>query len=77
VGLPAYEDDFPEPHVAETGSPHARYAIVTKQGEHWKAEFVAVSYDYSLAAEQARKNYRPDWEMGLLTGYMQKIEESI
>src|SRR5690606_6172570 len=28
VGLPAYEDDAPFPHVVETGSPDARYAIV-------------------------------------------------
>ena len=28
VGLPAYDDVAPEPHVMETGSPHARYAVL-------------------------------------------------
>ncbi len=28
VGLPAYEDNIPEYHVVETGSHHARYAIL-------------------------------------------------
>lgn len=28
VGLPAYDDDAPYPHVIEAGTPHARYAII-------------------------------------------------
>ena len=31
VGLPAYDDVFPEYHVVETGSPHARYALLEKE----------------------------------------------
>lgn len=31
VGLPAYSDDLPVPHKMETGSPHARYAMVSKR----------------------------------------------
>jgi predicted phosphodiesterase len=70
VGLPAYEDDTPEYHVMETGSPHARYAILENKNGAWRVELVAVAYNHLMAAEQARKNNRPDWEMGLLTGFM-------
>jgi hypothetical protein len=31
VGLPAYDDIHPYPHVVETASPDARYAIVERQ----------------------------------------------
>jgi putative phosphoesterase len=70
VGLPAYDDVFPEPHVMEAGSHHARYAILENQNEIWNAEIVEVAYNYQKAAEQARKNNRPDWEIGLQTGFM-------
>ncbi|MCX6050691.1 MAG: metallophosphoesterase family protein, partial [Chloroflexi bacterium] len=70
VGLPAYEDSEPEPHVIETGSPHARYAILEQQDRTWQVELVAIAYDYQSAANQARQNKRLDWEVGLRTGYM-------
>jgi predicted phosphodiesterase len=72
VGLPAYEADSPEHHVMETGSPHARYAIVEYRNGSWLAELVAISYDHQKAAEQARRNHRPDWEVGLQMGTMQQ-----
>ena len=31
VGLPAYSDDLPFPHCMETGSPHARYAVMEER----------------------------------------------
>jgi putative phosphoesterase len=70
VGLPAYDDEFPEYHIMETGSPHARYAILEYKDGEWLPEIIAVSYDHQKAAEQARKNGRPDWEMGIQTGFM-------
>ena len=70
VGLPAYEDDFPEYHVMETGSPHARYAILEKMNDQWQTEGIAVPYDFERSAEQARRNGRPDWETALRTGFM-------
>jgi putative phosphoesterase len=73
VGLPAYyDDDSSKPHVVETGSPHARYAILEKIERSWRVEMVVLEYDYARAAEQARKNGRLDWEMGLRTGFMGK-----
>ncbi len=70
VGLPAYEDAEPEPHVIETGSPHARYAILEQHDQVWQVELIAVAYDHLRAANQARQNNRLDWEVGLRTGYM-------
>jgi hypothetical protein len=54
----------------ETGSPHARYAILERQAEHWLVELIAVSYDHHKAAAQASKNGRPDWAIGLQTGVL-------
>lgn len=69
VGLPAYAHDRPEPHLVETGSPDARYAVLERAERGWKAQLVAVPYDHVAAAERARTSDRPDWECALRTGY--------
>ena len=70
VGLQAYYDmDHPFPHGIETGSPHARYALLDRTGSGWHAAFHAVDYDWNAAAQIARAGGRPDWEYALLTGY--------
>jgi putative phosphoesterase len=70
VGLPGFDDDHPYPHVIETGSPDARYAIVEKHNGAWLASLITVSYAHQEMAELARLRNRPDWESALLTGYM-------
>jgi predicted phosphodiesterase len=70
VGLQAYQDDYPYPHVVETGSPDARYAIVECRAAGWVVEMFTVPYDHQKMAELARLRGRPDWEHALLTGYM-------
>jgi putative phosphoesterase len=70
VGLPAYEDASGGYFVVESGSPHARYAVVENPEDGWKTEIVLIPYDYELAARQAHKNNRPDYEIGLRTGFM-------
>ena len=70
VGLPAYRDDGETPHVSETGSPQARYAVAQRAGDAWRVEFVALDYDWIAAARQAGSNSRPDWEDALRTGYV-------
>jgi len=72
VGLPAYTHDRPEAHVMETGLPDARYAVIERSSRGWQAQLVAVPYDHHAAAEQARRNGRPDWEFALRTGYAAK-----
>ncbi len=68
VGLPAYSDDLPFPHVMETFSPHARYSIVFKGAGGWRIESIAVPYDWEWAVEMAGRNGRPDWIPWLRTG---------
>jgi predicted phosphodiesterase len=68
VGLPAYDDDQPFAHRVETGSPHARYAILSDEGGNWTAELRAIVYDWEQAARHAEANGRPDWAHALRTG---------
>jgi diadenosine tetraphosphatase ApaH/serine/threonine PP2A family protein phosphatase len=68
VGLPAYQDDFPYAHTMAAGSPHARYAILTRHAAGWDVELLTVTYDWGAAATQASMNGRPDWAGWLRTG---------
>lgn len=42
VGCPAYDHDAPRPHVMESGSPHARYALLRRRGDVWEVELRTV-----------------------------------
>lgn len=66
VGLPAYDEEVPVPHVIESFSPHARYASV----EDTTVSFHLVEYDWNTAARKATELGRPDWARGIATGRM-------
>lgn len=68
VGLQAYADDQPWPHLMETGSPHARYAALERSESGWNVEQIQLRYDWESAARQARANGRDDWAFRLTTG---------
>jgi predicted phosphodiesterase len=68
VGLQAYTDESPYPHSMEAGSPHARYAIISKNSQSWNVQHVSVPYEWEKAAQVARRNGREDWAAWLLTG---------
>lgn len=70
VGLPAYDDIHPYKHFVETGSPHARYAVVQKTATSWKTNLCSVSYDFESMACLAEHRNRPDWAIALRTGRM-------
>lgn len=71
VGLPAYDDPEAPAHVSESGSPHARYAILTVEGGLLAGvEHIALRYDHESAAAQADRNGRPEWGYALRTGFM-------
>jgi predicted phosphodiesterase len=74
VGLPAYEDDRPHFHLIETGTPQARYALLTRHDNGWQAELHSVDYDFEAAARQAERNGRPDWADALRTGRVGRFE---
>lgn len=68
VGLPAYIDEYPSEHAMETGTSHARYAIMSQTKNGWLVEDIAVPYDWQTAVKAALKNGRPDWAVWLETG---------
>lgn len=71
VGLPAYDDLYPTPHMVQTGSPDARYALVERQSQGgWFVGLHGVPYDHEHMARMAERNGRPDWAYALRTGYM-------
>jgi putative phosphoesterase len=69
VGCPTYDDPGDDPHVSESGSPHARYAVLSIIGELVSAEMLAVSYDWKAASARAETNGRTEWAYGLRTGW--------
>jgi len=68
VGLQAYSAAWPYPHIVQTGSPHARYAIAERTPQGWTIQFLQVSYDWESAARRAESNGRPDWAHSLRSG---------
>ena len=68
VGLPAYDHDVPYVHCMESGSPHARYAILTQTKRGWQVEHIAVVYDWETAARLSEQNGRPHRSLWLRTG---------
>lgn len=69
VGLPGFRARNPYPHVAQAGSPHARYAVVEQDNEGgWHPVIRAVVYDWECAARKADAEGRPDWSRPLRTG---------
>ncbi|MBY4214598.1 metallophosphoesterase family protein [Rhodococcus fascians] len=71
VGAPAYDDDQPYPHVMESGSPHARYAVLDDHDTgSWTVSFERVEYDHGGAADDARAHGMTDIADALLTGFV-------
>jgi predicted phosphodiesterase len=77
VGEPAFDDTHPHPHVVETGSPHARWAVVARAAGvegGWHVSLRATAYDHEIAARRAEANGRPDWADALRTGRVGRLE---
>jgi predicted phosphodiesterase len=68
VGLPAYDDDLPVPHRMQTGTPHARWALIERTAQGWRADLRSAAYDYEAAAVQAEARQRADWAGWLRSG---------
>ncbi len=69
VGLPSYQDDHPNKHKMEVGSPHARYTLMTKSGADWNFQEKILTYDWDAASREAEKNGRPGWARALSHGF--------
>jgi len=76
VGLPAFDDTHPTLHYVETGSPHARYAIIDQEAKALNVTFVAAEYPWDQAASDAAAAGRPDWAHALATGYAKRSARS-
>lgn len=70
VGCPGYDDDEPVAHKVETGSPHARYAIIEKASGAWNVQFRLVSYDHMAMSRLAADRGRHEWASALATGWL-------
>jgi predicted phosphodiesterase len=70
VGLPVYDDIHPDKHWIETGSPHARYALMEKTPQGWNVQLRSIAYDFKPMAQLAEQRGRPDWVLPLRTGQM-------
>lgn len=91
VGLPAFDDDHPWPHLAEAGTPQARWAWVALEGgdtgvgagpdsgqpRRWTLHLRAVDYDFEAAARQAERHGRGDWADALRTGRVGRREADV
>ena len=67
VGCPVFAD-VPGVSSLELRSPHARYAILTRHGDRWAAEFYALDYDWDQAALRAQECGFLKWAEALATG---------
>ncbi|MEO0380798.1 MAG: metallophosphoesterase family protein [Pseudomonadota bacterium] len=70
VGLPAYDDETPVPHVVAAGSTAARYCIVTPRAGTWDVTFRAIPYDTARMAKMAQDAGRMDWAQAVSTGWL-------
>ncbi len=67
VGCPVFAD-VPGASSLELRSPHARYAILTRRGDRWAAEFYALEYGWDQATLRASDCGFPKWAEALATG---------
>ncbi|WP_131194708.1 metallophosphoesterase family protein [Lichenihabitans psoromatis] len=81
VGCPAYVDPDHPAHVSESGSPLARYAIVTVADDRATGlagvEFRAIPYDHEGAARRAESLGEQDWTYALRHGFIRATEAAI
>ncbi len=71
VGLPAYDDVTPVPHVVQSGDPAARFAVLERGGHGWDMSLHRVTYDASRMVALAQAHNRPDWAQPLKTGWFE------
>ncbi|MBR9765947.1 MAG: metallophosphoesterase family protein [Rhodobacteraceae bacterium] len=70
IGCPAYDDDHPVPHVMQTGTPNASYAIAERRAAGWQVCFRSVPYDPSRMVQLAEAAGRAEWARALATGWI-------
>jgi predicted phosphodiesterase len=75
VGLQAYDDVHPLPHVIENGSADARWALAERDRHGaWHVQLRTTPYDWRCAVARAQANDRGDWADALATGFVGRTE---
>jgi len=72
VGLPAYLGNGEYRFAMESMTPHAKYAIITVDGDNITVNQINCPYDWNAASEAARKNGNENVAKFLLYGRMPK-----
>jgi putative phosphoesterase len=72
VGLPAYLGNAQYRFAMESMTPHAKYAIITVDGDSISVNQINCPYDWEAASEAARKNGNENIAKFLLYGRMPK-----
>jgi putative phosphoesterase len=72
VGLPAYLGNGEYRFAMESMTPHAKYAIITVDGNDINIDQVNCTYDWNEAAKMAKENGSENWANFLLHGRMPK-----
>ena len=72
VGLPAYLGNAKYRFAMESMTPHAKYAVITIDGEDISVNQINCPYDWEAAAEAARNNGNENAARFLLYGRMPK-----
>lgn len=70
VGCPGYDDVSPVPHVMQTGTPDASYAILEQHGTQWTVSMKYVPYDSREMVKRATAVGRLEWASALATGWV-------
>ncbi|WP_412551206.1 metallophosphoesterase family protein [Shimia sp. MIT910701] len=71
VGLPAYDDVTPVPHVVQSGDPAARFAVLERGPHGWNISLHRVAYDANRMVTLAQAHNRSDWAHPLKTGWFE------
>ncbi|MGH6775006.1 metallophosphoesterase family protein [Brucella tritici] len=71
VGCPGYDDDHPVPHIVQTGSPNASYAVIEQTGSGWQITLRNVPYDTARMVQMAENNGRAEWARVVGSGWFQ------
>jgi len=72
VGLPAYLGNGQYRFAMESMTPHAKYAIVSADGDAISVEQINCSYNWQAASAAAKRNGNENWAKFLLYGRMPK-----
>jgi putative phosphoesterase len=72
VGLPAYLGNGQHRFAMESMTPHAKYAIITADGDAISIEQLNIDYDWNAASQQAKEHGNENVAKFLLYGRMPK-----